>query len=598
MSSVFQKQRICIRLGAFLGLSLLFVTGCHSTMPGPGDGASFLAERPHQVHAQVDPPEGFWAKAAKLILPDTDTPIKPTQQQTSSPQDSIFFNPANYQLASSASRFGHTATAPSGNLIRPHSLFGLAQYPPQGHFGYGYGLNMPTATMHDTETAVAEAEQDDTRDFLQARPGDSEAFRRLLSEIESTPPGRWKIDAEELEKRLTAFRNAAEQESNVQFESLYLMHLRKNILPERTMTAKKNSKTGRRRPIEEDDFEIRQVSYNDPLDESSEFEDEDDDRLHSPAPLPAPKPLLVKRSQKRRTDSELEEKNSALPLPSKPKYGQLAQLEEPSPIVQVRYEESRPAAPSQESGTPKEEEAGDWKSQLRRSTELLRREMEQSPQARTFGNEGTLRLLELAAGSRGEAVRPFPEADKSFNSFWSGQMLGLSSLLDEAGTPDVRMRYAAAAFRLDESLMELRQLCPMRLRNVQLVRDWAGFGVFLPRNEDCEPGEVIGLYMELENPTLRQSSYGYNVRNSVNYEIRDTAANIVFKKENIPAEQTTPTRTRDNCVHLSVEIPTSLPAGRYQLRISVTDMNSDNLQYAEEQIPIRVVPSRSHEEAR
>ena len=170
-------------------------------------------------------------------------------------------------------------------------------------------------------------------------------------------------------------------------------------------------------------------------------------------------------------------------------------------------------------------------------------------------------------------------------------MLGFSTLLDEAGNPDQKNRLAMASFRFDEGAGELRRLCPMKLKNVQFVKDWVAFGIFMPRREDCQAGETVGLYLELENPTVKRSALGYTVRPTIHYDIRDSTSKLVFKSDDIPCEETTPSSKRDYCIYLNVRLPKSLAHGQYLLRVNVTDMNSDNLQYAEEQLSFRVLPS-------
>ncbi|MGL4594445.1 MAG: hypothetical protein ACRCUY_06915 [Thermoguttaceae bacterium] len=232
--------------------------------------------------------------------------------------------------------------------------------------------------------------------------------------------------------------------------------------------------------------------------------------------------------------------------------------------------------------------ATDWETQTRIATDLLRNRIEQTVDGRTFANEMRLRLLELALGNRSEAVRPMRQTEEPINEFWSNQVLGITALMDEPGQPNKSIRYVNAAFRFDEGLMELRRLCPIKLKNVQIVTTWEKFGDFQPRTEPCRAGERIAIYMELENPSIRQIAKGYNVQTSISYEIRDGAASVVAKKDNIVAEETTPSQKHDYCIGLTVPLSENLPAGRYQLRINVTDMNDPTMQYAEEQIPFRI----------
>ncbi|MDR2116540.1 MAG: hypothetical protein LBP87_09175 [Planctomycetaceae bacterium] len=232
----------------------------------------------------------------------------------------------------------------------------------------------------------------------------------------------------------------------------------------------------------------------------------------------------------------------------------------------------------------------DWESLVRMGANQLRNKIEQTPHGRTFANEGRLRILEMLLGNRNEAVKPIFGVDKPINEFMANQMLGFTAFLDETGIPEQRIRNTNALFRFDESLMELRKVCPIKLRKVQFVKEWDTFGCFIPRNEDCRAGEKLELYMELENPTIRHTQLGYNVSATVSYEIRDRAANVLQKVDHIAVQETTPSQKRDYCIGLWVLLPEKIPPGQYQLRISVTDMNDEAMSYAEEQVPFKVIP--------
>jgi hypothetical protein len=237
----------------------------------------------------------------------------------------------------------------------------------------------------------------------------------------------------------------------------------------------------------------------------------------------------------------------------------------------------------------------DWEFLVRMGADQLRNKIEQTPHGRTFANEGRLRVLEMLLGNRNEAVKPITGADKPVNEFMANQMLGFTAFFDEAGMPEQRTRNTNALFRFDESLLELRKVCPIKLKKVQFVREWDTFGCFVLRNEDCRAGEKLELYMELENPTVRQTQQGYNVSASVSYEIRDRTANVLQKIDHIAVQETTPSQKRDYCIGLRVVLPEKIPPGQYHLRVSVTDTNDETMSYAEEQVPFKVIPVASPE---
>jgi hypothetical protein len=303
---------------------------------------------------------------------------------------------------------------------------------------------------------------------------------------------------------------------------------------------------------------------------------------------------------------------SPFPKPStsaQPVYPKITQLEGSQPIVPAGYQTGGQPYINQQESTGNIVHAytnsssapantlhnQEWESLVRMGADQLRNKIEQAPYARTFANESRLRLLEMLLGNRNEAVKPIAGVDKPINEFMANQMLGFTAFLDEAGIPEQRTRNTNALFRFDESLMELRKVCPIKLKKVQFVREWETYGCFIPRTEDCHAGETLQLYMELENPTVRHTQHGFNVSASVSYEIRDRMAKVLHKINQIPVEETTPSQKRDYCIGLWVTLPEKIPSGQYQLRVSVTDMNDEAMPYAEEQIPFKVVPVVSPE---
>ncbi|MDR2438546.1 MAG: hypothetical protein LBE12_04110 [Planctomycetaceae bacterium] len=300
--------------------------------------------------------------------------------------------------------------------------------------------------------------------------------------------------------------------------------------------------------------------------------------------------------------------------PSQPLYPKITQLDSSQPIVPAGYQAGQHPPYGNQYNIPAEQPTGnivhaytnsvnnsiaaplnqfsnkDWEFLVRMGADQLRNKIEQTPHGRTFANESRLRLLEMLLGNRNEAVKPISGVDKPINEFMANQMLGFTAFLDEFGIPEQRIRNTNALFRFDESLMELRKVCPIKLKKVQFVKEWDTFGSFIPRNEDCYAGEKLELYMELENPTVRHIQHGYNVSATVSYEIRDRAAAVLQKVDHVAVQETTPSQKRDYCIGLRVLLPEKIPPGQYQLRVNVTDMNDEARSYTEEQVPFKVIP--------
>ncbi|MCL2742566.1 MAG: hypothetical protein FWE67_01800 [Planctomycetaceae bacterium] len=409
---------------------------------------------------------------------------------------------------------------------------------------------------------VAETIDEDIESVLKPQRGDSRRLQNLLADIIATPQEEWKISERKLAERLTVFRQTMKNERNPELETLYLKQLRSAILP----------------------GELPDNADSDTAAEIAAKESNED-------------------KTKNTTEKEIPPKKTA----PEPKYGQLAQINDTAKppadernIVPVSYRttDSSTNAPQPLPSYSSEYSTNRWEQQVRIGTDMLRREIEQTPSGRTFENEIKLRLLEQVLGNRNEAVSPFTTEDRRFSDAWNNMMLGIAALSDSAAIPDRKNRIMSAAFRFEECSTAMNQFCPIRLRNYQLVKSWLGFGAFEPKEDVCVSGEEVGVYLELENPVIKRSAKGYNVSVAITYEIRDMTANIIERSDKIHAEDTAPSLRRDHCIHFKVFLPKTLPQGQYQLRVNVTDMNSDSMQYAEEQIPLRVRTGMPLEQAR
>ncbi|MDR0391138.1 MAG: hypothetical protein LBH59_04475 [Planctomycetaceae bacterium] len=511
-----------------------------------------------------------------------------------------------------------------------------------------------TAKADSETTTVAKTEPNKTQtikkyavDSLLPQSGDSEKFRSFLKELAEIPADQLKVDETELVDRITAFREECRVIKNPKIEMVALDYLREDILPdfltdkkiqnkENTVAVSKPISTSNKKnnlnPKRKLDFE--QAAFSEQHDNQADdlyCNDNSDDKN---APLPADVRPTDKKKQRlssipsRGFESENYHDSASTQSQQLPTLPQLKTLQsstfsqnnfpnenrfdnkfaeskfvsylpnQSGNVINANYSASNqntnyPINPQQQLSN----QTDNWEMQVRNAITSLRREMETSSVAKTFSNEVKLRLLELSVGNRGEAMKQFGTAEKPVNEFWTNQILGLSTIMDELVIPNHTSRYDAALLRFDESTTALRQVCPLRLKNVQLIQQdnleahyISSFGNYQTRSEECKPSEIIAIYLELENPTIKSSSQGYTIRLSVDCEILDTNSKVVQKEENKIVEDLSTVQKHDHFIKMLVELKRKLPHGYYKLRIRVTDLNShDSQKTAEEQIPIRIM---------
>ncbi len=587
-------------------LLLIGFAGCQTLQPDTGTPTAMHPNGIQRPQSAAEPSAGLFAKTATYFQGK-----QPARQQVPTQPETVT-----------------TPIVPQPQLVAaarpPYRIPSNTLSPSRLLFDFGSDDTLPAPAVAETAQKVAAnvASPTDPKNSF-GHPGvaavsplkplkdDPPKLRALLAEIEATKPEDLRVSLADAEESIAKFREERLREQSVWLENphlepQYLAVLRTRII-QNTPTSKNTtdttaqsaakSKTVRRIPEPEEDEDELSTTAHDTPKKSVDPDDVDESEATEPAPLPPAKP---KRSRSTATVASTEQtepaplKNTAPeplppsnPLRKSSEFPALTQLN-PGNSQAVSYG-TRQGDIVQVNYVP--ETDGDWKAHARTAADLLRSKIENTPDGRSFANEGNLRLLELILGNRQEAARPFSLVEKPINDFWGNQMLGFSTLLDEVGNPDKVQRYSTAAFRVDEGLVELRKVCPLKLKNVQFIKDWAAFGVFLPRREDCQAGETVSLYLELENPTIRKSSLGYTVKTSISYELRDSAAKVVLKSDPQMVEDSSPSQKRDYFIHLPIKLPKSLPHGQYQLRVNVTDMNSETMKYAEEQLPFRVIPS-------
>ena len=528
---------------AFLFFLILLIAGCQTAARSPK--STFIAHAPKPATSAKQ----FWHRTAQFFMPDTGKHTTETE-------------------------------SPSA-LNRPQSDILSINHSSQSLYKAGSIFPMPLLAQQEQDeyvstTAVAVI----TSNPLQIQTGDSEALQNLLREIAVMPSEKLRVEHEKLTEMLTTFRDEI---MDSEFEDDYLALLRRRVLPVSTSPPSTaplphTELAATKRPANKREFEIA-------FEEASEdnFDDE-------PLIPPTPRKRLPNRD-------ESIVAQSTTPMPA-PVYPSLTQFSSAAPeAVQVNYQ-----VPYAQNAATTGYGAGDWQTPTRSAIEQLRYAIEQTPNGRTVSNEMRLRMLEMLLGNKSEAARPMQSADETVNRFMGNQVLGFAALLDDTASEN-RSKYNNAAFRFNEGLAELQNLCAIKLKNVMFVKDWLEYGKYYPHpTQEFSPGEAFIVYMEIENPVVRRDavSNGFEVCVAISYEIRDSNAKVVAKQDvGKPAEMTL-SRKRDYALAIgSGPIPALLPAslapGQYHLRISMTDMNDKSMQYAEEQIPFRVVPSSEAE---
>lgn len=240
--------------------------------------------------------------------------------------------------------------------------------------------------------------------------------------------------------------------------------------------------------------------------------------------------------------------------------------------------------------TESEHPVQEWEYSTFSAIQALKQQIAQSDDKEAIlADTVRLRLLEATLGIESES-RNFsvPGASESVSSFFSEEIQGISTLLNEQNAQNMQERLHKAQPHLHEAKEHLVKLCPLKIRNMQFIRhsgqnppqrdDFLGFGLYTPVKAEFKVDDFAPIYMELENLTVHgNESVGYNVKANFDYEILDATGNSLVKRSVTQMDDTRRSKTWNVAYMIPVDL-ISLPPGHYYVIIRVIDQNHLRLQ--------------------
>lgn len=304
-----------------------------------------------------------------------------------------------------------------------------------------------------------------------------------------------------------------------------------------------------------------------------------------PAAPPAREPASLAQRDDRRTAT------GVTPLPD-PRETVSPPREQPRPLPTTVIAADSPAseatvesAPS-ESTPPRPVEApyaprvaGDWHNSLGETIRLLESQVESLPQSpEEVAAHARLRMLYLANNRRDDALRPIPTLSTSMQDFWSKEFCGLAVMLDPERNPDPARRAGEAQRHLSEAITRLQETAPLTVRNLSFVTDVQSYGSIKPFDKyDFRAGQRVLLYAEIENFKIKESNRGFHTALQSSYRILDSRGQRVADHDFGTNEEHCQNARRDFYIGYDFTLPQSIPAGRYTLQLTVTDLNGDKI---------------------
>ncbi len=215
----------------------------------------------------------------------------------------------------------------------------------------------------------------------------------------------------------------------------------------------------------------------------------------------------------------------------------------------------------------------DWRTSLDAAITVLQATVPATPHnTEEAYHHARLRLLQLAAGRKGEAVASVPGLPPTEQTYWSKQLYSISTLLDSSSQPDRQRRAAAAADHQAEASDQLRQLSSLSIKNLGFCTEVYGFGAYEPIDQpEFTAGQQATLYCEVDNYRSESTERGYHTSLATSYRIVDSHETLVDSGEFPLVEDHCLSLRHDFHIQYGVTLPTTVYPGEYRLELTVTD---------------------------
>ncbi len=223
--------------------------------------------------------------------------------------------------------------------------------------------------------------------------------------------------------------------------------------------------------------------------------------------------------------------------------------------------------------------AGDWHAQVVAAAQALESSLPSSPQTpEEVAQHARLRMLQMLAGQRDQALQPIPAATAPLQQFWLKELYGLSTWLDAERNPDAQHRAAEAKQVLSEAAGRLGETAPLFVGNLAFCTAVQSYGSITPFSKsEFKPGQEVLLYAEVENFSSEQTAQGFHTSMRSSYQIFDSRGQQVAQQDFPITEEHCQRRRRDYFIGHQMRMPKRIYDGRHTLKLTIEDLNSHKI---------------------
>jgi len=413
----------------------------------------------------------------------------------------------------------------------------------------------PLAAAASPATTTGQTIESILAEVRQAQPLDAKTEEALIRNLHATPPTLWPMVVQQFRAALAYRRRCEERERTTRPE-----------------VASNTAAPAAPQPVE---------------DQAGAFHRQPElrDAPRPPATPPAREPASLAQRDTQPTATgvtPLPDPREAVPPPREqprplPTTVKVAESPAGETTAESSLSESSPPRPVEAPYAPRV--AGDWHSSLGETIRLLESQVKSLPQSpEEIAAHARLRMLYLANNRRDDALRPIPTLSTSMQDFWAKEFCGLAIMLDPERNPDPTRQAGEAQRHLSEAITRLQETAPLIVRNLSFVTDVQSYGSIKPFDKyDFHAGQRVLLYAEIENFKIKETNRGFHTALQSSYRILDSRGQRVADHDFGTNEEHCQNPRRDFYIGYDFTLPQDIPAGRYTLQLTVTDLNGDKI---------------------
>jgi hypothetical protein len=250
-------------------------------------------------------------------------------------------------------------------------------------------------------------------------------------------------------------------------------------------------------------------------------------------------------------------------------------------------------SPSQQDDASRPAKSGEgWRDHLARAAGALASAVPKAPETREqVAEHAKLRLIQLLAGQREQALQPIPAFEAAAEEFWFQQLYGLETWLDTERTPDTRSRVIQTKHSLSEAVNRLSELAPLEVRRLTLCSRIDSYGCIQEYSQEHQfsPGDELLLYAEIENVTWESTPKGYRSSLRSSYLIVDSRRHQVAQRSFAETQEYCQQPRRDFFFGGKLLLPVNIQPGKHTLQLTVEDGQSGKFGQATVELTVQAV---------